>query len=252
MNQSAVNLETTCYRRFTLKAAWELAAPRTWSAAISPVLIGGAFALATGAVPLALNARLIVIWVCMLITSVLMQSAANALNDYKDFISGTDDASNAYDPTDASIIYNAVNPKCALQLCVGLLVAAAICGTVVVMLSSAIIAVIGAVAALTVVFYSAGPRPISYLPLSETVSGIVMGGFITFATSYALSGVLDVRCMLVALPAILCIGLIMQTNNTCDVIRDARVGRVTIPILLGAKRSIAIMTTLACALVCGI
>ena len=75
------------------------------------------------------------------------------------------------------------------------------------------------------VLYSAGKTPISYLPIGELVSGFVMGGLIPLACYQALSGTFDLRALLWAVPTILGVGLIMFTNNTCDVEKDVESGR---------------------------
>lgn len=77
------------------------------------------------------------------------------------------------------------------------------------------------------VVYSAGKTPVSYLPIGEAVSGGVMGGLIPLACYQALTGDLNWLMLLWAVPEIIGVGLIMMTNNTCDM-------RKTFP--LAAKR----------------
>ena len=94
---------------------------------------------------------------------------------------------------------------------------------------------IAVIAALAIFFYSGGPKPISYLPFGELVSGVVMGGFLPLAVVYALTGQLYWMTFLHMLPLILIIAMIMLTNNTCDIARDTEAGRRTLPVLVGAK-----------------
>ena len=96
---------------------------------------------------------------------------------------------------------------------------------------------IGIVGALFVVLYSAGKTPLSYLPIGELVSGGVMGGLIPLACYQALTGVFDLRALLWAVPTIIGVGLVMLTNNTCDVEKDACAGRRTLPVLLGRPQA---------------
>ena len=51
-----------------------------------------------------------------------------------------------------------------------------------------------------------------------------MGGLIPLACYQALSGTFDLRALLWAVPTILGVGLIMFTNNTCDVEKDVESG----------------------------
>ncbi|MDR2587684.1 MAG: prenyltransferase [Coriobacteriales bacterium] len=243
------------YKPFTLKAAVELAAPPTWVAAIMPVLVGAAAALllsGTDAIrwlggpetlPLILRAG--VVLVLMLLTSTLMQAAANTINDYHDFLAGTDTADTVLDTHDASIVYNSINPRSALRFGIALLACAALCGLAVVALSGWPLLVAGLIAAAVLVFYGAGPLPLSYLPLGEALSGIVMGGFITGATYYALTLSFTPLALIAAVPPIITIALIMQVNNTCDIERDIKAGRRTLPVILGRARSVTVMRVLA-------
>ena len=73
--------------------------------------------------------------------------------------------------------------------------------------------------------------------MGEAVSGLVMGGLIPLACYQALTGTLDARALLWAAPTIVGVGLIMMTNNTCDVEKDVEVGRRTLPVLLGRERA---------------
>ncbi len=94
---------------------------------------------------------------------------------------------------------------------------------------------IGILGAAVVFLYSGGPLPISYTPLSEGVSGFVMGGLITYATYFALTLDANLWLFYYAAPPILTIALIMLTNNTCDISRDIDAKRYTLPVLLGKK-----------------
>jgi 1,4-dihydroxy-2-naphthoate octaprenyltransferase len=191
-----------------------------------------------GLFPIVVDLRFFVCWALMLIIAVLMQSAANTLNDYQDFRSGLDNEATVLDKSDASIVYNRINPKAALRFGIALLVVAAILGAVVVVLSNLALLVIGVVAAAVVVLYSFGPRPISSLPLGELVSGLVMGGCITVATYIATTKGFIPQVLLLALPPILGIAMIMFTNNTCDIERDTLARRRTLAVLLGRRRAI--------------
>ena len=75
------------------------------------------------------------------------------------------------------------------------------------------------------------------LPIGALVSGFVMGGLIPLASYQALTGALDLRALLWAVPTILGVGLIMFTNNTCDVEKDVESGRRTLSVLLGRERA---------------
>ena len=211
-------MTASAYGRLTPRMAWQLAAPHTWPAAILPVLVAAAAAAVTS---FSISATMVCV---LLVICVLMQSAVNTFNDYYDYVKGADSADDNVDPTDAVLVYNNVNPRAALALAVGFLAAAFLLGAYVIWIAGWIPLAIGAAGAVVVVLYSAGKTPISYLPIGELVSGFVMGGLIPLACYQALSGTFDLRALLWAVPTILGVGLIMFTNNTCDVEKDVESG----------------------------
>lgn len=214
--------------------ALQIAAPHTWPAAILPALIAMACAAANGYTVSAVMA-LVLLAIC-----ILMQAAVNTFNDYYDYVKGSDSAEDNVDPTDAVLVYNNVNPRSALMLAVGFLVVAFALGAYVIWQAGWIPLVIGIVGAIVVVLYSAGKTPISYLPIGELMSGFVMGGLIPLACYQALTKCFDPLMLVWALPTIIGVGLIMLTNNTCDVEKDIESGRKTLPTLLGRSRARAL------------
>lgn len=214
--------------------ALQIAAPHTWPAAILPALIAMACAAANGYTVSAVMA-LVLLAIC-----ILMQGAVNTFNDYYDYVKGSDSAEDNVDPTDAVLVYNNVNPRSALMLAVGFLVVAFALGAYVIWQAGWIPLVIGIVGAIVVVLYSAGKTPISYLPIGELMSGFVMGGLIPLACYQALTKCFDPLMLAWALPTIIGVGLIMLTNNTCDVEKDIESGRKTLSVLLGRSRARAL------------
>lgn len=214
--------------------ALQMAAPHTWPAAILPALIAMACAAANGYTVSAVMA-LVLLAIC-----ILMQAAVNTFNDYYDYVKGSDSAEDNVDPTDAVLVYNNVNPRCALMLAIGFLVVAFALGAYVIWQAGWIPLAIGIVGAIVVVLYSAGKTPISYLPIGELMSGFVMGGLIPLACYQALTKCFDPLMLVWALPTIIGVGLIMLTNNTCDVEKDIESGRKTLPVLLGRSRARAL------------
>lgn len=206
--------------------AVQLAAPHTWPAAILPCLVAVCAAATTQHVSMLMACVLLAI-------CILMQASVNTFNDYYDFVKGTDSKEDGVEESDATLVYNNVNPKAALALGIGFLAAAFALGGYVIYCAGWIPLAIGIVGALFVVLYSAGKTPVSYLPLGEAVSGLVMGGLIPLACYQALTGSLNWLMLLWAVPEIIGVALIMLTNNTCDIEKDIEAGRKTLPVLLG-------------------
>lgn len=234
MNTTATNPEPISrseYGRFTPLMALQIAAPHTWPAAILPALIAMACAAANRYTVSAVMA-LVLLAIC-----ILMQAAVNTFNDYYDYVKGSDSAEDNVDPTDAVLVYNNVNPRSALMLAIGFLVVAFALGAYVIWQAGWIPLAIAIVGAIVVVLYSAGKTPISYLPIGELISGFVMGGLIPLACYQAITKCFDPIMLVWALPTIIGVGLIMLTNNTCDVEKDIESGRKTLPVLLGRSRA---------------
>ncbi|MEG1397542.1 MAG: prenyltransferase [Raoultibacter sp.] len=224
-------LKQAPYSSLNTRLALQLAAPHTWPAAIMPAL------LATVLAAMCTHDVSVTLVLALLCICVLMQASVNTINDYYDFVKGTDTLDNQDDPTDAVLVYNRINPRSALNLALGFLGTAFLLGIYVIFCAGWIPLAIGLVGAVIVLLYSAGKSPISYLPLGEFVSGITMGGLIPLACFQALTGIFDGRILLLALPFIFGIGLIMFTNNTCDIEKDSEVGRKTLSVLFGRKRA---------------
>ena len=219
------------YSPLTVRMAINLAAPHTWPAAIMPTLMATCAAAVAGSVSVTMTLTLLII-------VILMQSAVNTFNDYYDYVKGTDSDQDFVDPSDAVLVYNNVNPRSALMLAICMLAAAFVLGVYAIVVAGFVPLVIALVGALFVVLYSAGSSPISYLPLGELVSGVVMGALIPLAAYQVLTGTLDFTVLLWSVPTVIGVGLIMFTNNTCDIERDVAAGRKTLPVLLGREKAV--------------
>lgn len=213
--------------KLSFLGAVHLAAPHTWPAAVLPVLLGAALSLAAGGP--------IRPWVLLgtLVTAVLLQSAINTLNDFRDFVSGLDNADNCTDDTDAALIYECSSPKAALALGLGFLLCAALLGGGLTAACGAELLVYGALALAAILLYILPGRSLSDLPLGELLSGVTMGGVLTCASFHAQAGALSPAVPLWCLPPVLTIGSIMLVNNTSDIEKDQLGGRKTLSVCIG-------------------
>ena len=178
------------------------------------------------------------LFICILLAiSVLFQSAVNTINDYFDYVKGTDTVENQDDPTDAVLVYNNVNPRHALAFAIALILCAFALGVFCILRAGWIPLVVAVVGVVIVFLYSGGRTPISYLPIGELVSGFTMGGLITLASYQVITLNFEWLVLLWALPEILGIALIMMTNNGCDRAKDDQAHRRTLPVLLGYERT---------------
>ena len=222
------------YRPLTARYALQLAAPHTWAASVCPSLFGISMCLIRG-YPLTPLKALMVTAAC-----VFLQSAVNTLNDYVDYVKGTDSASDHVEVSDAVLVYGHVDPKSARNLGLLYLSAGLLCGLIASAGAGSLPILIGAVGGLTVLLYSGGPLPVSSLPIGEVVSGTVMGGLIPLGAAACADERLHPEVFLYSLPCIIGIALIMMSNNGCDIEKDRRAGRNTLPSILGRERTLKV------------
>lgn len=216
--------------KLRVKDIIDIAAPHTWAASVMPSIFAVVLAYSlTGSIRADMT-------VCLFIVAVCMQSSVNALNDYADYVKGTDTLDNSPDAEDAVIVYG-LAPKTARNIGIAFLAAAFIPGLYTVYVRGVVPLIIGLIGAFVIVAYSAGKTPISYLPLGELVSGFVMGGLIPLAGIYMQTGELDLFVLVRAVPIIMGTGMIMFSNNGCDIEKDQPVGRHTLPCILGRERT---------------
>ena len=220
------------YQPLTAKQALQLAAPHTWAASVCPSLFGICYSRLMG-FPLGPFRAAAVLAAC-----VFLQSAVNTLNDYVDFVKGTDSASDNVEVSDAVLVYGGIDPKSARNLGFLYLFAGLLSGLAASAGAGPVPLLIGAVGGATVLLYSGGPLPVSSLPLGEVVSGFVMGGLIPLGTAACADGKLHPEILFYSLPLIIGIGLIMMSNNGCDIEKDIRAGRKTLPMILGRERTL--------------
>lgn len=207
---------------------------------LAPSILAILFSIVYTAVSFSGTVNLLLVFVLFLICT-LMQAAANTLNDYLDYKKGTDSRENSSeDAFDAVLVYNNINPAHVLIFAIAQLIVAALLGCYIVYISGVIPLVIGIIGAIVVVIYSAGRTPLSYLPIGEIAIGITMGGLIPLACVYVLSGVLDWWLALIALPLMIGIGMILATNNTCDIEKDIAAHRHTLAVTLGRNNAVSL------------
>lgn len=157
-------------------------------------------------------------------------------NSYFDWYRNVDDP--RYNREDGKVIvHEGVSPGAALAVSAACYAVAMILGLVLAFVSGPAILALGAASLLVGFLYSAGPRPISSTPLGELFAGGFLGPVFFVVTVFAVSGRLEARDLLAALPQGLVIAAILSVNNACDLEGDRAAGRRTIAVLLGPKRA---------------
>ena len=240
------------YIRLNAKHILGIAAPHTWVACLYSVLIGAALALNQngGFSPLT--------FVMVLFAAFLLQSTANAFNDYYDFISGNDRADNSDNPGDAILVYNNINPKHVKVLGFCFMAVAIALGIYPVYRGGPVVLLIGAIGCVLILTYSGGKKSVSHTPFGE-LAAFFGDGLEVPAVFLALAGtgfpdmwrglwpgLLTGKVFFLAIPVALSPAMITMVNNICDIERDTIAGRRGVVILLGRPRARVFFLALIC------
>ena len=220
----------------TPKNIWIAGArPRTFPAAIAPVLVGTSLIRRDHHSINYLNA------VMALLVSLLLQIAVNYSNDYSDGIRGTDD--NRVGPVRlvASGLATARSVKKAAFISFG---AAAAIGTVLAARVSWWLLLVGAVCILAAWTYTGGKRPYGYSGFGE-VSVFLFFGVVATVGSYVVqSHRVTWQSILVSLPVGALSCSLLAINNLRDLPKDSQVGKRTLAVRLGENRARKFLITL--------
>ena len=208
-------------------SAWVAAMrPRTLPAALVPVAVGLACAARRGP----LDPRVAAV---TLGASILIQIGTNLANDYYDFAAGADTAARVGPRriTQAGL----ADPRAVRRAAFGALAAAALAGLYLVAVGGWPIAVIGVASLLAALAYTAGPWPLAYHGLGDVFAFVFFGPIAVGGTVFLQAGRIERADVLVSLPIACLVTAILVVNNLRDIPTDARAGKRTLAVSLGAR-----------------
>jgi 1,4-dihydroxy-2-naphthoate octaprenyltransferase len=171
----------------------------------------------------------------MLISLLFLQLGAHLINDYYDYLRSID-TSNALGPG-GLIQQGLVKPTRILTLGLVLLVLGALCGLVVASVGGPILYLFGLIGLLCAYFYSAPPRALSSLGLSELVAFLLFGPLITMGAYALQTGHILYSTFVYSLPLGLLAAAVIHINNMRDIEGDMHAGKQTIASLIGIQWS---------------
>jgi 1,4-dihydroxy-2-naphthoate octaprenyltransferase len=197
---------------------------KTLPAAISPVLIGTSYAQDINWINAALA----------LVVALFLQIAVNYANDYSDGIKGTD--SNRVGPTRlvASGLASARAVKNASYFC---FLIAAFAGSMLSLSISKWLFVIGALSILAAWGYTGGRKPYGYLGFGEVSVFVFFGLIATIGSYYIQSKEINWQIFLLSIPVGCLSCAVLVINNLRDLSNDELVGKRTLAVLLGDKKT---------------
>jgi 1,4-dihydroxy-2-naphthoate octaprenyltransferase len=199
--------------------------PRTLTAAIVPVMVGLALASRERSLdwPVAF---------ATLMAALLIQIGTNLANDYYDFVAGADTHDRLGPPrvTQAGL----ADPLAVRNAAFGVLGAAAILGIWLAMVGGWPIAVIGVLSLICALAYTAGPWPLAYRGLGEIFVFVFFGIVAVNGTMFLQTGSVDALALVASIPVACLVTAILVVNNLRDIPTDARSGKRTVAVRIGA------------------
>ncbi|MFV9505053.1 MAG: 1,4-dihydroxy-2-naphthoate polyprenyltransferase [Oscillochloridaceae bacterium umkhey_bin13] len=198
----------------------------TLPAAVVPVLVGSATALADG---------LFKPWafVAALLASLLIQIGTNLANDYFDHQKGADTAERL-GPT--RVTQSGLLPPAMVRN--GMLVCfalAALLGVYLIMVGGWPILVIGLLGIASGILYTGGPFPLGYNGLGDIFTFIFFGVIAVTATDYLHSAAFRPIAFFASLPVAMLVTAIIVVNNLRDAPTDRKAGKRTLAVIFGER-----------------
>ena len=197
--------------------------PRTWPAAVVPVVVGTAAAQDQ---PNLLRASL------ALLVALALQVGVNYANDYSDGIRGTDDKRVGPRRLVASGLVEARSVKRAAFCFFG---GAALIGLYLSAVTSWWLVLVGAAAIMAAWGYTGGPKPYGYHGLGEQFVFVFFGLVASVGTTYLQDEQISALAVGVAVPVGLLAVALLVTNNLRDLPQDDLVGKRTLAVRIGDR-----------------
>lgn len=207
--------------------AWYLVTrPRSLTATYIPVALGGVLALQKEAFHIGHFAL-------ALLGVLFLQISANMLNEYYDFIKGSDKQKTH--GLGMIIARGMLDPKTVLRGGVLTLLLGILIGLYFVWTTGPLVLLIGVGGVLAVVLYTAGPYPLAYIGLGEITVFVFMGPMIVLGTFYVQAE--DVRALAIwgGMPIAFIVANILHANNLRDLEADKAEGKHTLATIFGRR-----------------
>lgn len=217
-------MTTTQPSRFN---AWYRAArPRTLTATYVPLGLAAAISIDDGTFQL-------VPFVLALIGALLLQIAANLINEYFDYRRGAEDLKQA--GQGMILKTGLLTPREILIGAIVTVVGGALIGLFLLFQSGPLLLWIGLGGVLVVITYTAGPFPLAYNGLGEIAVFIFMGPLMILGAYYVMAREFSPVPLLVGVPVGFMVAAILHANNVRDMDADRAVNKRTLAVLLGRR-----------------
>ncbi len=204
--------------------------PRVFTATYAPMGIAGIVAIADGVFDAA-------VFLLALIGTLLLQSAANLINEYADYRRGADRLKEA--GQGMTIKHKQLSPRSVLYGAVLTTLSGCLIGLYLLSQSGPLLWLIGIGGVFVAISYTAGPFPLAYNGLGEIAVAIFMGPAIIVGAYYvmapAVSGARIGELCLISLPIAFMVAAILHANNIRDMEADRAVNKRTLAVIFGIR-----------------
>ncbi len=200
--------------------------PKTLAAGAAPVIVGVAVAAARDDISILLS-------LACLAGALSLQLVSNLANDLFDHLNGADTAARLGPDRATANGWVSVR-QMAVATTLMSLVAVAI-GAVLIVEAGWPVVAIGVAGLLCAVAYTGGPAPLGYLGLGDPLVFLFFGPAAVCGTVFVLQGELGFEAWLASVPMGLLSTAILVVNNLRDREEDARTGKRTLAVRMGAE-----------------
>ena len=219
-------MEETNVKKNSAKA-WLLAArPKTCAAAVAPVIVGSAIAARFGMF------KPVAALLCLLF-AVSMQIAANLINDYFDFMKGSD-GEDRLGPLRATA-QGWITPSAMKVGVVAVIVLGCLCGLPLVYFGGWEMILVGLFCVLFAYLYTSGPFPLSYNGLGDIAVVLFFGLVAVGFTAYVQMSDWNETIVYCGVATGLVVDTLLVLNNYRDRAQDEKNGKRTSVVLHGEK-----------------
>jgi 1,4-dihydroxy-2-naphthoate octaprenyltransferase len=172
-------------------------------------------------------------FVLSLIGALLLQVAANLINEYFDFRRGAEDLKQA--GQGMILKTGLLTPRQVLIGAVATLLGGVLIGLYLLTQSGALLFWIGLGGVLVVITYTAGPFPLAYNGLGELAVFIFMGPVMVLGAYYVMAREFAWTPVLAGIPIGFMVAAILHANNIRDLDADRAVNKRTLAVMLGLR-----------------
>lgn len=212
------------------EAWYQAIRPRVFTATYVPMGLAGIVAIQDGVFNLPL-------FVLALIGTMLLQTAANLINEYYDYRRGADEFKEA--GQGMIIKQQILSPREILLGAIFTTVTGALIGLFLLSQSGSLLWFIGIGGVLVVITYTAGPFPLAYHGMGEIAVAIFMGPAIVVGAYYVMAPAVTNERMgnlvLISLPIAFMVAAILHANNIRDLDADKAVNKRTLAVMFGIR-----------------